>query len=171
MPLAPFRATCFRSALPPLPSLPLRPPTAGPAPVRSGRAPLLQIALQCAASSQASHPFASFTFVPKAQSFRCSALSRQTRFAGLCRETFAAPASAAARPKLRFGCRCSGRLRNCSSCSAAALASGSGLRFSGASLFRLRSTCPSVPAVARPLRKLRESSSALLRLIPSVRYA
>ena len=45
---APFRATCFRSAIPPLPSLPLRPPTAGPSPVRSRRAPLLQIALQCA---------------------------------------------------------------------------------------------------------------------------
>jgi hypothetical protein len=45
---ASLRANCFRSALPPLPSLPLRPPTAGPAPVRSGRAPLLQIALQCA---------------------------------------------------------------------------------------------------------------------------
>ncbi len=60
---------------------------------------------------------------------------------------FAAPAFAATRHLLRFGCRCSGRLRNCSSCSAAASAPGSGLRFSGASQFRLR------PSRLRRLRR------------------
>ena len=70
---------------------------------------------------------------------------------------FAAPAYATARHLLRFGCRCSGRLRNCSSCSAAASAPGSGLR------------CVVTSSTSIRFRHIRAESSVipLLLLVPS----